>query len=168
MTKAPIPPEEGSHQNALEIPEQGNISEGNMCVNFSERMDNRQSELIQTVHGLREELQTVKADNEQILKTQEELNAILLEICVIRILIEIKVNFLVILKLICIRKMLENLNILSQRQNLFLMKLKIVNKRLKLQVSTMMKRNKVLKRNISIMMKLWENFKILNPQSLMV
>jgi hypothetical protein len=40
--------------------------------------DNRQSELIQTIKSLREELQTVRANNEQILKTQEELNAIFL------------------------------------------------------------------------------------------
>jgi hypothetical protein len=79
MTEVPIPPEEGSHQNAPEILEQGNIGEGNIWVNLNESRDNRQSELIQTVQGLREELQTVKEDNERILKTQEELNAILLE-----------------------------------------------------------------------------------------
>jgi hypothetical protein len=64
MTEVPILPEEGSHQNEPENLEQGNIGEGNIWVNLNESRDNRQSELIQTVQGLREELKTVKEDNE--------------------------------------------------------------------------------------------------------
>jgi len=41
MTKVPILPEEGSHQNEPEIPEQGNIGEGNIWVNLNENKDNR-------------------------------------------------------------------------------------------------------------------------------
>jgi hypothetical protein len=40
--------------------EQGNISEGNIWVNLNESRDNRQSELIHIVQGLREELKIVK------------------------------------------------------------------------------------------------------------
>jgi hypothetical protein len=43
MTKVPILPEEGSHQNEPEIPEQGNIGEGNIWVNLNESRDNKQS-----------------------------------------------------------------------------------------------------------------------------
>jgi len=37
------------------------------------------SELMQTIKGLKTELESVKKDNERILKTQEELNQILIE-----------------------------------------------------------------------------------------
>ena len=37
------------------------------------------SELMQTIKGLKTELESVKKDNERILKTQEELNHILIE-----------------------------------------------------------------------------------------
>ena len=37
------------------------------------------SELMQTIKGLKTELEAVKRDNERILKTQEELNQILIE-----------------------------------------------------------------------------------------
>ena len=37
------------------------------------------SELMQTIKGLKTELESVKRDNERILKTQEELNQILIE-----------------------------------------------------------------------------------------
>jgi len=46
---------------------------------LNESRDNRQSELIQTIQGLREELKIVKIDNKQIINTQEELNAIVLD-----------------------------------------------------------------------------------------
>jgi hypothetical protein len=79
MKKVPILPEEGSHQNEPENPEQGNIGERNIWVNVNEIMDNRQFELIQIVQGLKEELEIVKVYNERIIKTHEELNAILLD-----------------------------------------------------------------------------------------
>jgi hypothetical protein len=59
-----ILPEEGSHQNEPENTKQENIGEGNIWVNLNERSDNGQSKLIQTVQGIREELKTVKGDNE--------------------------------------------------------------------------------------------------------
>ena len=37
------------------------------------------SELMQTIKGLKTELESVKKDNERILKTQEELNQMLIE-----------------------------------------------------------------------------------------
>ena len=37
------------------------------------------SELMQTIKGLKTELESVKKDNERILKTQEDLNQILIE-----------------------------------------------------------------------------------------
>ena len=37
------------------------------------------SELMQTIKGLKAELESVKKDNERIMKTQEELNQILIE-----------------------------------------------------------------------------------------
>ena len=37
------------------------------------------SELMQTIKSLKNEIETVKKDNERILKTQEELNQILME-----------------------------------------------------------------------------------------
>jgi hypothetical protein len=64
MTEVPVLPEEGSHQNELEILEQGNIGEGNIWANLNERRDNKKSELIHTVQGLREKLQIFKVDNE--------------------------------------------------------------------------------------------------------
>jgi hypothetical protein len=79
MIEVPILPEEGSHQNEPENIEQGNIGEGNIWVNLNESRDNRKSELIQTVQGLRDELKIVKSDNERIIKTQEQIITILLE-----------------------------------------------------------------------------------------
>ena len=44
-----------------------------------EEMTAHSSELMQTIKGLKTELESVKKDNERILKTQEELNQILIE-----------------------------------------------------------------------------------------
>ena len=44
-----------------------------------EDINTHSSELMQTIKGLKTELESVKKDNERILKTQEELNQILIE-----------------------------------------------------------------------------------------
>ena len=44
-----------------------------------EEMTAHSSELMQTIKGLKTEIESVKKDNERILKTQEELNQILIE-----------------------------------------------------------------------------------------
>ena len=44
-----------------------------------EEMTAHSSELIQTIKDLKTEMESVKKDNERILKTQEELNQILIE-----------------------------------------------------------------------------------------
>ena len=44
-----------------------------------EEMTGHSSELIQTIKDLKTEMESVKKDNERILKTQEELNQILIE-----------------------------------------------------------------------------------------
>ena len=159
----PILPEERSHQNELENLEQGNVGDGNIWVDLNERRDNRQFELIQTVKSLREKLQTVRANNEQILKTQEEVNEIFLNKLCVQNLTEIRDKILIIQKLVCIRKKIENWKILKHKQSLFIMKLKVVNKKLKVQSWTMRRRNKIIRKIITIMMKLWKDLKILNP-----
>ena len=47
--------------------------------NIYVELNNQPYELIQTVKDLKNELQTVKEDNERILREQEELNKILLD-----------------------------------------------------------------------------------------
>ena len=47
-------------------------------VNLNKSRNDNQSELMQTIKDLKEELQNVKKDNERILKAHEELNNILL------------------------------------------------------------------------------------------
>ena len=44
-----------------------------------EEMTAHSSEMIQTIKDLKTEMESVKKDNERILKTQEELNQILIE-----------------------------------------------------------------------------------------
>ena len=44
-----------------------------------EEINSHSSELMQTIKGLKTELESVKKDNERILKTQKELNQILIE-----------------------------------------------------------------------------------------
>ena len=44
-----------------------------------EEITNNSSELLQTVKELRTEMETVKKENERILRSQEELNQILME-----------------------------------------------------------------------------------------
>ena len=44
-----------------------------------EEVTARSSELMQTIKNLKTEIESVKKDNERILKTQEELNQILME-----------------------------------------------------------------------------------------
>jgi len=58
--------------------EQQNNNSENIWVNLNESRNDNQSELLQMVKILREELQNAKKDNECILKEQEELNNILL------------------------------------------------------------------------------------------
>ena len=57
--------EDGSHHNNVD--------------NIYVELNNKPSELLQTVKDLKAELQTVKEDNEIILRAQEELNQILLD-----------------------------------------------------------------------------------------
>ena len=57
--------EDGSHHNNPD--------------NIYVELNNQQSELIQTIKDLRAELQTIKGDNERIIRAQEELNPILLD-----------------------------------------------------------------------------------------
>ena len=57
--------EDGSHHNNPD--------------NIYVELNNQLSELLQTVKYLRAELQTVKEDNERILRAREELNQILLD-----------------------------------------------------------------------------------------
>ena len=54
-------------------------SHHNNSYNIYVELNNEPSELLQTVKYLRAELQTVKKDNERILRGQEELNHILLD-----------------------------------------------------------------------------------------
>ena len=54
-------------------------SHHNNPYNIYVELNNQLSELLQTVKDLRAELQTVKEDNERILRAQEELNHILLD-----------------------------------------------------------------------------------------
>ena len=44
-----------------------------------EEVTARSSELMQTIKNLKTEIESIKKDNERILKTQEELNQILIE-----------------------------------------------------------------------------------------
>ena len=46
---------------------------------IQEEITNNSSELLQTVNELRTEMETVKKENERILRAQEELNQILME-----------------------------------------------------------------------------------------
>jgi len=85
---------------------------------------------------------------------------------VIKILTEIRDTILVIQKLLCIRKKLENWKILKPKHSLFIMKLKVASKKIKIQVRIVRRRNKKIRKNISIRMKLCENLRILNPQYL--
>jgi hypothetical protein len=70
--------EGGSHPKPQENMEQENFNEENIWVNLNESRNDNQSEMLQTVKDLKAELQSVKVDNERILKAQEELNDVLL------------------------------------------------------------------------------------------
>jgi phosphatidate phosphatase PAH1 len=48
--------------------EKDNAGGGNISVNLNDSGDNKHSEMIETVKSLRAELQSVKTDNERILK----------------------------------------------------------------------------------------------------
>ena len=61
--------EESPNTGTRQVPRESEIEE--TTVNTSE--------LIQTIKGLKTELESVKKDNERILKTQEELNQVLIE-----------------------------------------------------------------------------------------
>jgi len=51
---------------------------GNIWIKLNESRDEKHSEVLETVKSLKAELQSVKTDNERILKAQEELNQMLL------------------------------------------------------------------------------------------
>ena len=57
--------EDGSHHNNID--------------NIYVELNNQPSELLQTIKYFKAELQTVKEDNERILRSQEELNQIFLD-----------------------------------------------------------------------------------------
>lgn len=51
---------------------------GEIWVNLNESRNKKSSELLQAVRDLKSQLQSIKEDNERILKAQEELNHMLL------------------------------------------------------------------------------------------
>ena len=69
---------EDSHPKEQQNIEGENINDGNLWVNINESRNDNQSKLLQIVKDLKQELQSVKEDNELILKSQEELNNVLL------------------------------------------------------------------------------------------
>ena len=69
---------EDSHPKEQQNIEGENINDGNLQVNINESRNDNQSKLLQIVKDLKQELQSVKEDNELILKSQEELNNVLL------------------------------------------------------------------------------------------
>ena len=73
MTEVPEAQREEHHQENLEW---GKVGDGHIWVDLN---NDKYLEIIKTVTDLREELKTVRENIERILKTQEELNAILLE-----------------------------------------------------------------------------------------
>ena len=77
MADVGISTEEELHPENPLNNEEGNLRDGEIWVNLNESQDNT-SELQRNVKELRSELRRVKEDNERILKTQEELNTILL------------------------------------------------------------------------------------------
>jgi len=83
MSGVSIPAEEGSPSHVPEnvepeINEEVNLEGGNIWVHLNNSENNKHSEMIETVKSLKEELQSVKTDNERILKSQEELNNVIL------------------------------------------------------------------------------------------
>ena len=69
--------EEESHPRNPINNEEGNLRDGDIWVNLNE-IQVKKYELQRTIKELRLELKGVKEDNERILKSQEELNNILL------------------------------------------------------------------------------------------
>ena len=69
---------EDSHPKEQQNIEGENNNDGNLWVNINESRNDNQSKLLQIVKDLKQELQSVKEDNELILKSQEELNNVLL------------------------------------------------------------------------------------------
>ncbi len=77
MSENPNSAERGSPEH--EINEWLNNEEGgNIWVNLNNSEENIRSEMMETVRSLKAELQSVKTDNEHILKAQEELNNVIL------------------------------------------------------------------------------------------
>ena len=62
----------------LENNEPVNDKVGEFWVDLNEIRNNNSSELLQAIRDLKDEVQTVKENNERILKAQEELNHIML------------------------------------------------------------------------------------------
>ena len=69
MSGVPNPAEGGSPSHIPgNIEPEINDEDGNIWVNLNNSEDNKHSEMIETVKSLKVELQSVKTDNERILK----------------------------------------------------------------------------------------------------
>ena len=78
MVEVEMSTKEDSHPKEQQNIEGENNNDGNLWVNINESRNDNQSKLLQIVKDLKQELQSVKEDNELILKSQEELNNVLL------------------------------------------------------------------------------------------
>jgi len=71
-------PENNNENNEVDHNEQTTNTEGEIWIDLNESKNHNSSKLLQIVKNLQVELLSMKADNEQILKAQEELNHVLL------------------------------------------------------------------------------------------
>ena len=83
MFEASLSAEEGPHPLSPKNMDPGPTGnkgqqDGNIWIKLNESRDDKHSEVLETIKSLKAELQSVKTDNERILKAQEELNQMLL------------------------------------------------------------------------------------------